>query len=281
MSSASTRIDRKEEENWKMSRAPLIVALINNDEKSVEELLDSGANVNDMIDEKDPKIVAIINYSTGERVLNTMANDERVNYNRYYGMNALHVAAACLWTTDLFLKKKMIEKIEDVNAVSENTLIPYNTYDTRYKRIRNKMGSGNTALMLAVCGKGVPLVPNLRIVKLLMKHPNIDPNVQNTYNQTALHLAVATMAEGTPDVVKELLANNKIDISLKDNDGRTPLELAKYVCDWKTTERWHYHIMYKVLKLLRSHGGVRDRLSKFFKRKLGRYQEEGQIDLKF
>lgn len=277
MSLVRTWIDR--EENWKMSRAPLIVALVNKDEKSVEELLDSGANVNDMIDKEDPIIVAILNYSTGERGLNIRADDPRVNYNRYYGMNALHVAAACSWTTDLFLEKKMIEKIEDVNAVSENTLIPYNSYDTIGRNTKNKIGSGNTALMLAMCNSY--RMPNLRIIKLLMKHPNIDPNVQNTYNQTALHLAVAMMSECTPDVVKELLANNKIDISLKDNDGRTPLELAKYVCDWKTSDGEDYDIMYKVLKLLRSHGGVRDRLSKFFKRKLGRYQGEGQIDLKF
>ena len=64
----------------------------------------------------------------------------------------------------------------------------------------------------------------LDVVISLMNHPRIDLNVQDrTFNYTALHIAAGN---NHPVIVSQLLSDDKMDASLKDNNNRTALKIA-------------------------------------------------------
>ena len=56
-----------------------------------------------------------------------------------------------------------------------------------------------------------------------MNHPGIDLNVQDSDNNTALHRAVYN---NRPAIVAQLVSDDRVDTSLKDNDNWTPLKYA-------------------------------------------------------
>lgn len=60
------------------------------------------------------------------------------------------------------------------------------------------------------------------IVKLLLSHPDIDPNFMVGGGQMAL------MSNREPDVVKLLLDQEEIDVNRQDDSGRTALCRAAY-----------------------------------------------------
>ena len=117
------------------------------------------------------------------------------------GKNALHWASTRLCGTHLY--KQILYKIKNVNA---KTAYP-------------PKGLGKTALMLAVSN-------DLRdMVILLLGHPNIDVNMQDEYNwSTALHFAVSYDRRY---ILQLLLNDERIKTTIKNRDGRTPLEHAK------------------------------------------------------
>ena len=64
----------------------------------------------------------------------------------------------------------------------------------------------------------------LDVVISLMNHPRIDLNVQDRYdNYTALHIAVLYNHHA---IVSQLLSDDKMDASLKDDDNETALKHA-------------------------------------------------------
>ena len=62
----------------------------------------------------------------------------------------------------------------------------------------------------------------LDVVRLLLKR-GVDPNIQDQYGDTPLHIA----AHGGHDDVVKLLLEYGADPTVKDKDGRTPLDLAR------------------------------------------------------
>ena len=67
------------------------------------------------------------------------------------------------------------------------------------------------------------------LVESLMKCPDVNPNLQNRWNFTALHYAVHYER---PDIVKIIakcsyVLNGRVDTTLKDTYGRTPLAIAR------------------------------------------------------
>ena len=79
----------------------------------------------------------------------------------------------------------------------------------------------------------------LDVVISLMNHPRIDLYVQGCNNRTALHLAVINNHHA---IVSQLLSDDKIDASLKDDVNKTAL---KYAIDWGRAE---------CVTILRQHG---------------------------
>ena len=78
-------------------------------------------------------------------------------------------------------------------------------------------GIGNTPLYLA-CLKG-----NTKIVRFLLDHKDINPNIENSDGDTPLHYACCN---GHTEIVKLLLERNDININEKDVFGATPLCFA-------------------------------------------------------
>ena len=111
------------------------------------------------------------------------------------GRNALSMAAFVgLESESLF--HRILGMIHNVNAVDNY---------------------GWTALMEAACD-------NLHIVVWLMKHPEIDVNVLDSNNETALHMAVSA---NSPATVAQLVSDDRVDTSLKTkNNWGTPLKQA-------------------------------------------------------
>jgi ankyrin repeat protein len=58
----------------------------------------------------------------------------------------------------------------------------------------------------------------------LLKHPNINTNIQDNYGHTPLHYACGT--NDRVESVKLLLDDARVDINIKNNDGFTPLMYA-------------------------------------------------------
>ena len=111
------------------------------------------------------------------------------------GRNALHIAAMKGCRPPLF--QRVVARIHDVNTVHHG---------------------GWTALIWAAAYN------QLDVVMSLMNHPRIDWNVQSrTNNSTALHCAVFN---NHPAIVSQLLSDDKMDASLKDNSNNTALKLA-------------------------------------------------------
>lgn len=114
--------------------------------------------------------------------------------------NALHYTVI---RDRLPLFHKILGMIQNVNAVDKE---------------------GYTALIMAA------IYNHLDMVVSLMNHPGTNVNVQSVNNRTALHYAVFN---DYPAIVTQLLRDNRVDTSLKDNSNRTPLEDSIY---YKRTE---------------------------------------------
>jgi len=136
---------------------PLNVALFDFDEDLAEQLLENGANPNEVgLD----------------------------------GKNALHVAVSNV--TDLALFERILDRIDDINAVDHR---------------------GNTALILASYRGYVELVERM------MDIVGINVNIQQQFGWTALHTAVRRNRVST---VRQLLRSDNINTDIRDIWGRKP-----------------------------------------------------------
>lgn len=79
---------------------------------------------------------------------------------------------------------------------------------------------GNTALHIAAKKN------HSQIVSILLKS-GLNPNIKNSAGQTALHEAAK---EGCIDVVRKLINFQGVDINIKDNNGNSPISLARLNC---------------------------------------------------
>jgi len=76
-----------------------------------------------------------------------------------------------------------------------------------------------TALMDAA-GNG-----HISVIQLLLQHnPNLNPNIQDKYGNTAAILAAYCCQD---EALRLLVSIRDIDLSLKDNDGKTALDYAQ------------------------------------------------------
>ena len=172
----------------------LTAAIVAKDQKSVEALLDGGADPNEV--------------------------DE-------FGRNTLFWAARKGCRLDLF--QRILDKIDNVNvcdiwntalmeAVSHNYLDFVTALMNHPDIDVNAQNSiKETALHLAVSHN------YLDLVTALMNHSDIDVNAQNEFKDTALHLAVK---ENHTAIVAQLLSDDRIDCSLTNKRDRTPLMIA-------------------------------------------------------
>jgi ankyrin repeat protein len=88
---------------------------------------------------------------------------------------------------------------------------------------------GNTPLHIAAYGG------HLEIVKKLSDRENMNFNAQNkTYGETPLHRAIEANAMEVFDV---LVHHPKVDVNVENTDGNTPLHLAAYRRDLEIVKK--------------------------------------------
>lgn len=90
-----------------------------------------------------------------------------------------------------------------------------------FKDVNEKIDPGISALHVA------SQHGNLEVVKLLVKIPEIKPNIRDQYGRTPLHLASRA---GFMSIVKYLVKYTKVNIEAKDKLGNVPLHLASLFC---------------------------------------------------
>jgi ankyrin repeat protein len=179
--------------------------------------------------------IAMENRTALEELLK--CKDVDVNLKNNYNKTALHFAAVVWKNIPIDLFKKILKKSTDVNA-----------QDNKH---------GHTALHWAIIGE------NRTAVEELLKRDDVDVNLKNNKNVTALHYAsewknipvelFRVILCNSTDVVnaqkvngwtalhdaidnqsetatKQLLEHNDMDVNLKNNQNRTALHFA---CYWK------------------------------------------------
>lgn len=78
---------------------------------------------------------------------------------------------------------------------------------------------------------------NLKMIKKLIQNPKVDTNQQNSMGNTALHeiISNSNYLSWQKEVIIAflLLHDSKIDVNVKNNDGKTPLDLAEEIPEIK------------------------------------------------
>jgi len=67
---------------------------------------------------------------------------------------------------------------------------------------------------------------NVSILKLLLNHTNIDVNIQDNGRNTVLHHWCEYSNVAETEMIKELLMDGRIDLSIKNKCGKTALDIA-------------------------------------------------------
>ena len=83
------------------------------------------------------------------------------------------------------------------------------------------------------------------VMKALLRHDNIDVNLQDSRGRTALHYAVE---ENNLKLVRFLLVSPGIDVTLLDDKGMTPLDLAEH----HISEYGEHKIDHRIISALRA-----------------------------
>lgn len=70
------------------------------------------------------------------------------------------------------------------------------------------------------------MIPRVELVEYLVSLPNLNVNLADHYGMTPMHIAVTI---GDLDVIRLLLRTRKCNLSLRNSDRRTPLDIAKHL----------------------------------------------------
>lgn len=210
---------------------PLILASITGHAKTVEVLLEKGADPNLVGAPGDQPALFLAVFkddeTTAELLLKGGAN---VNYKDFWGSHALHHARG----------KAMLEVLlrhdADIHAQDQNgrtcllTVIkcpaPVHMIDFLVNHGANVKAqdiTGDTCIHMAIRRASDPF----HIVKLLLQN-GANVNDRNTRGETCLHV-LHHRAESVPDSEKlfQLLYRHGADVNIRDNAGNTPLHLMR------------------------------------------------------
>lgn len=173
------------------------------------------------------------------------AADDAVNLPKYAlcggNYDIIHIAEGCKrrYDEDCLIEAIKFHRNELVHYLTDSIGIPF-TLGALFQSIKSfnyeifveyaadvlidvneKINPGIAALHVASQSG------NLEVVKLLVKIPEIKPNIRDQYGRTPLHLASRA---GFMCVVKHLVKYTKVNIEAKDRLGNVPLHLASLFC---------------------------------------------------
>jgi E3 ubiquitin-protein ligase mind-bomb len=153
------------------------------------------------------------------------------------GLSALHWAIQCKSKTAV--KELLKHKDVDVNVKDKDNFTPlhsatlwsnipidlFRTILEKSTNVNAQAQNGHTALRLALRKE------NETAVKELLKHKDVDVNLKNNKNQTALHFAAEW--KDMPIDLFRIVLEKSADFNAQDEDGRTALHVAIH-CESKT-----------------------------------------------
>ena len=127
----------------------------------------------------------------------------------------------CIPKRPLIFEIKHVSEITAVFVIREDENLDVNARDA----------DGLTALHHAFINE------YMQVIEALLSFEDIDVNVRDTKGFTALHHAVLLKDINTAtDTVERLLANAKIKVNIRRNDGRTPAQLARDIGRFQITK---------------------------------------------
>jgi ankyrin repeat protein/DNA replication protein DnaC len=208
-----------------LGRTPLHYALTLNHTSIVQELLEGGADPNpESVRSKQLMEFALSrdNFEAAIMLYNAGAKSEEVEY---IINDQIHFVAASRNLTKI---KELIDKHADLNLEDVNGTTPlYVAAQYGYDGIVSLLVKGGADINLQRKDKNTALHiaaknGHVKVVNTLLKH-GANPNLQNDEGATPLHLAIENEHN---DVVEELLFDERIDLEVKRNDGKTAIEIA-------------------------------------------------------
>ena len=209
----------------KSRKKQLIGAIIDNNIRLVNALINDGVNINYQDNKKNtPLIIALLNNNTDIANILLSRPDINVNIQNNHGDTAFFVAIAYknnYIATILGSRSDINVNLQNDNNDTALTISIFNKNDELTKKLLERddidvnlqTKHGNTALILAS-------EKNIEIVRLLLAKDGINLNLQNTYGNTAL------MAAKGPDanrIIEVLLGMPDINVNIQNNEGNTVL----------------------------------------------------------
>jgi len=174
----------------------------------LKALLDSGVDVNMIISSGDSLLMTACSYSNSEMVKLLLTYNPNINYQDEYGNNALNLAIDNMWHY-----KEMIPLLLEAGADPNS-----------------KAGAGRTAQKNSTAlSKIISLTLNnkseeeYQIVEMFLSH-GADPNI--AHKTAGITPLIQAVFKADVRLVK-LFLEHGADLDLKDNQGRTALDIAK------------------------------------------------------
>ena len=190
--------------------------------KKIEELIENGCNLKQIIDEDKLDLLNVAVYTDNIQLVKLLL-DQGVSVNRVNNFGNLSIS----WCISLEMAQYLVSKGIDINFVDKDGWTPLHDYSSRTRldiakflisrgaHINARDNIGFTPLMIALNSSPISFI------QFLIKN-GADVNIRTDDKSTALHLAVM---RGDVDIVKVLI-DAGADVNAQNSGKMTPLHQA-------------------------------------------------------
>jgi ankyrin repeat protein len=198
-------------------RTPLIIACVTNNFDIVKLLIDNNANF-DQTDENGFSPLMHASQNDNDSIVKLLIDKGAdVNIKNKYGSSSLHLASSCGYDKNI---KLLIDANADINTRNNNL---------------------ETPLISSVTGE------NIKAISTLIEH-KANINDYDKDGDTVLHYACLINTPLQKDIV-ELLLNSGADVNIKNNKGKTPIELTNNKKIKNLLDKKNHNVLSDLLEL--------------------------------